>query len=892
MTLLRWLSSYWKNLFHKARLDQELDEEIRAYAEMLTEEKIERGIDPDEARRTALIEIGGIEQVKEQVRDVRSGVVMETLWRDLRYGFRMLLKRPGFTFVAVVTLALGIGANTAIFSVVNAVLLNPLPFPSPKRLVALGQTTPEGRAALSNFSFRNYADLRDQSKAFERLAAYYNSNLTLTGQGEAARLRVTVATADLFPLLGASPILGRNFLPEEDNPGGGSAGRPAILSWDCWQRYFGGDPAVVGRAVTLSGDTYTIVGVMPANFSFPVQAQPTEVWVSTARDAERTGVGAIMVSRGYRGWRVVGRLKDDATVEQAQAEADTIASNLAAQFPDANKDLGIKVMPLLESLVGNLRLTLLLLFGTVGVVLLIACVNVMNLLLARAVSRQHEINVRIALGASRWHIARQFMTESLMLALVGGALGAVLAMWGTDLIVSLSPEGITRIAETRLDGRVLAFAALVSVLTGAVCGLVPALGVSRERLAEALKEGGRSSTGGPRTSLARKLLVVAEVSLALVLLVGAGLFVRTLMRLQTVALGFDPHNVLTMIVAKSPSASGNQEQTGEFFRQLTERIKTLPGVVNASVTWQLPLSGASATTGMEIEGQPDELSSPPMGVIHTAGPDYFRTMGIPVVQGREFTERDNMNSAPVLIINETLAKRFFPGGDAIGKHIRPGFNTTDEYVSREIVGVVGDVKHQGLRGEAVPEFYFAQAQMPPPITTVVVRTAGDPRSVVGAVRQEIQSADKSAPVYNVRTAEEYLSLSVAPARFNMTLLVAFAAVALLLTAVGLYGVISFTVSQSTHEIGVRIALGAQGHDVLRLVVWQGMSLTLVGVLIGLATSLFLMRVMASLLYNISATDPLTFVGVSVLLILVALVACLVPARRAMKVDPMVALRYE
>jgi putative ABC transport system permease protein len=892
MPLLSRFSAFWRNLFRKARLEQELDEELRAYVELLAAEKIEQGMEESAARRAALLEVGGVEQVKEQVRDVRMGTAVESLWRDLRYGLRMLWKKPGFTLTAVLTLSLGIGANTAIFSVVNAVLLNPLPFPSPGRLMALGQTSPENRAALSQFSFRNFADLRDQSKAFEQLAAYYNSNLTLTGQGEAARLRVTVATASLFPMLGASPSLGRVFLPEEDNPGGGSAGRPAILSWDCWQRYFGGDPAVVGRAVTLNANTYTIVGVMPANFSFPVQAQPTEVWVSTALDAEKTGQGAIMVARGYRGWRVVGRLKDGVTVEQAQAEADVIASGLAAQFPEGNKDLGIKAVPLLESLVGNLRLTLLLLFGTVGVVLLIACVNVANLLLASTASRQHEINIRVALGASRWRIVRQLMTESLMLALAGGVLGAVLAMWGTDLIVSLSPEGITRIAETRLDARVLAFTALVSVLTGAVCGLAPALGVSRERLAEALKEGGRSSTGGLRRGHARRLLVVAEVSLALVLLVGAGLFVRTLMRLQTVALGFEPHHVLTMTVAKSPSPSGSPEQTGEFFRQLTERLKALPGVVNASVTWQFPLSGASAMSGLEIEGQHNEPGSLPMGVIHTAGPDYFRTMGIPVVQGREFTEHDDMNSAPVLIINETLAKKFFPGGAALGKHITPGFSTTGEYVPREIVGVVGDIKHQGLRGEAVPEFYFAQAQMPPPITTLVVRTAGDPRSLVGAIRNEIQSADKGAPVYSVRTAEEYLSLSVASTRFNMTLLVAFAAVALLLTAVGLYGVISFSVSQSTHEIGVRMALGAQRTDVLRMVVWQGMSLSLIGVLVGLAMSLSLTRVMASLLYGISVTDPLTYVGVSLLVTLVALVACLVPARRATKVDPMIALRYE
>ena len=878
------------NWWFRRRREEELDQELQGHFQMAVQERIDRGETREEAETAARREFGNVGLVKEATREMWGWVWLEQLLQDIKYGMRSLRRAPGFTFVAILSLALGIGANTAIFSVVNAVLLNPLPFPAPERLVALGQTIPENRSDVSNFSFRNFADLRDQNKAFEQLAVYYNNSMTLTGQGEAARLRVTVATAEFFPLLRASPMLGRVFLPGEDNPGGGSAGRPAVLSWDGWQRYFGGDPQVVGRAITLSGDTYTVVGVMPADFSFPVQAQPTEVWVSAARDAERTGQGAMMVERGYLGWRAVGRLRDAATIEQAQAEADVIASNLAAQFPDANKGLGIKVMPLLESLVGSLRLTLLLLFGTVGVVLLIACVNVANLLLARAVSRQREINVRAALGASSCRITRQFITESLMIALAGGALGALLAMWGTNLIISFSPQGIARIAEARLDARVLVFTALVSVLTGAFCGLVPALSVSRERLAEALKEGGRSSTSGLGKGRARRLLVVAEVSLALVLLVGAGLFVRTLMSLQNVALGFNPRNVLTMTVAKSPSA--NAEQSGEFFNQLIERVKALPGVVNASVTWQLPLSGASAATGLEIEGQPDEPGSVPMGVIHTAGPGYFQTMGIPVVQGREFTEHDNLTSPPVLIINETLAKKFFPAGDALGKHIRPGFSTSGEYVARKIVGVVGDVKHRGLRGAAVPEFYFAQAQMAPPITTVVVRTAGDPLALAGAVRREIQSADKNAPVYSVRTAEEYLSLSVASTRFNMTLLVAFAAVALMLTAVGLYGVISFSVSQSTHEIGVRIALGARTRDVLALVLAQGFRLVLGGIVLGVVAALPLTRLFASMLYGVTPTDVTTFVTIALLLIFVALMACYIPARRATRVDPLIALRSE
>ena len=815
---------------------------------------------------------------------------MNGIIKDLRYGVRSLLKNPGFTLVAVITLALGIGANTAIFSVVNAVLLNPLPFPSPERLVALGQTEADDRDTLSQFSFRNFADLRGQTKAFERLAVYYNNNVTLTGQGEAVRLRGTVATADLFPLLGVAPAVGRTFLPEEDNAGGGSQGYPAILSWDCWQQHFGGNAGVIGRSINLNGNAYTVVGVMPSRFLFPVQAQPTEVWISPARDAEKKGEGAIMVARGYRGWRAIGRLRDGAPLQQAQAESHMVASNLASQFPGENKDLGIKVMPLLEWLVGNLRLTLLLLFGTVGVVLLIACVNVANLLLERAVSRQREITVRLALGASRWRITRHLITESLILAFAGGALGCLLAMWGTRLIVSLSPESITRITETRLDARVLAFTTAVSVLTGVLFGLAPALAVSRSGLAEALKAGGRSGSSGPLSGRARNLLVVVEVSLALVLLVGAGLLVRTLVRLQNVALGFDPRNVLTMNVAKSPT--GSPEETGQFFRQLTERVRALPGVVNASVTWQLPLSGASAITGLEIEGQPNEPGNNQMGVIHSAGPGYFRTMGIPLVAGRDFTEHDDLKSAPVIIVNEALAKKFFPNGDAIGKHITPSFSSTGGPNTREIVGIVGDVKHQGLRSNPVPEFYFAQAQMPVTSITLVVRTSGDPHTLVTAVRKEVQALDANAPVYGVLTVEEYMSRSVSSTRFNMTLLAAFAAVALVMTAVGLYGVISFSVSQSTREIGIRLALGAQSQDVLRMIMGQGMILTLAGVLVGLAAAYGLTRVMTGLLFGVMATDTATFAGVPILLTTVAALACYIPARRATKVDPLVALRYE
>ena len=499
---------------------------------------------------------------------------LEGLWRDVLYGARMLWQKRSYSAIGVLTLALGIGANTAIFSVVNTVLLKPLPFDAPDRIIALGQQTTQNRAALTQFSFRNFDDLRQQSRSFDRLAAYYNLNLTLTGDREAQLLRGTVATADLFPLLGVSPILGRTFLPEEDAAGGGPGGRPAILSWQTWQEHFGGDAGVIGRAVELNNSRFTIVGVMPAGFRFPIQPQPTEVWISTALDNERPkGPGAIMLARGYRGWRAIGRLKPGVTVEQAQSEAGVIAAGLAAQFPEENKDMGIGVRPLHESIVGNLRPTLLLLLGAVAFVLLIACVNVANLLLERAISRQREIKVRLALGASGARIIRQLLTESVLLAGLGGIAGMMLAYWGTDLIVALSPESLARVAETELDVRVLGFTALISVATGIIFGLAPALLIANTNLAESLKEGRRGATASVQTNRTRSLLVVAEVALALVLLIGAGLLINSFVRLQQVAPGFDPSQTLAFNVAPSASRTSTPQQIGEFYRELIAQLK-------------------------------------------------------------------------------------------------------------------------------------------------------------------------------------------------------------------------------------------------------------------------------------------------------------------------------
>ena len=822
---------------------------------------------------------------------------LEILWQDVRYGARMLWKKPAYSAIAVLTLALGIGANTAIFSVVNAVLLEPLPFVDADRLMALGQQNSQNRTALSQFSFRNFADVRDRNQSFERLAAYYNSNLTLTGEREAQLLRGTVVTADLFPLLGVSPALGRTFLPEEDAAGGGSGGRPAILSWEVWQDQFGGDAAVVGRAVDLNNARFTIVGVMPAGFRFPIQPQPTQVWITTARDNERPkGVGSIMVARGYRGWRAIGRLKPGVTFDQAQSESGAIAASLAAQFPDDNKDMGIGVRPLLESVVGNLRLTLLLLLGAVAFVLLIACVNVANLLLERAISRQREIRMRLALGASGSRIVRQLLTESVLLAGLGGAAGTMLAFWGTRLIVALSPEALARVAESEVDGRVLAFTALVSLATGVAFGLAPALLIRKTNLAESLKEGRRGATDSARTNRTRSLLVITEVALALVLLVGAGLLINSFVRLQQVAPGFDPRQVLAFNVAPSGDRTSTPQQIVDFYQELTGRLKGLPGVVNASVVFQLPLGGAAASTGVAIDGRPVDPADRPSAVIHMVGPDYFRTMGIPVVRGRDFAERDTLDSAPVLIVNEALARQYFPNEDPIGKRLAPGFSTVqireDDSGMRAVVGVVADVKHQNLQGPPQPEIYFAQSQMPMSAMTVVVRAAGDLRALQGALRGVVQSLDRNAPVYGVRTVEEILGRSVATPRFNTLLLGLFAAVALILTTVGLYGVISCSVAENTQQIGIRLALGAQRSDVLRLIVRQGVVLTIAGVAIGLGAAYGLTRLMSSLLFQVGSTDPLTFAGVAALLIGVACIACYLPARRAMNVDPMVALRHD
>lgn len=808
---------------------------------------------------------------------------METLIQDLRYGVRMLLKQPGFTVIAVIALALGIGANTAIFSVVNAVLLKPLPFADADRLVIVYESNLQRGSTRSSASYPNFADWREQNHVFERMSSYHTSDFVLTGEGEPARIQGATVNADLFPLLGVAPILGRSFLPEEDKPG--DTGRVVMLSHRLWQTRFNADPNVVDRSVVLGGKHYTVVGVMPEGFQFPIGSDPVDLWSTVSVDS------GMFEQRGAHYMRVIARLKPEVTLAEAKAEMDGIAANLERQYPDENTRRGITLVPALESMVGDVRPALLILLGAVGCVLLIGCANVANLLLARATTRHKEMAIRSALGASRGRVVRQLLTESVLLSMAGGALGLLVAMWGTDVLVSLSRDDLPRAAQIGLDGRVLGFTFLVSIITGVVFGLVPAIHSSRTDLNESLKEGGRGSTEGARRNRLRAVLVVSEVAIAIVLLAGAGLLIQSLRRLQQVNPGFNPHNVLTFSLGL-PEVKYKPDQQVEFYRQLMTRINSLPGVRSASAVMPLPLGGDRMRVTFETEGRPIAKGELPATEIRTIGLDYFKTVGIPVTAGRDFTERDDKKAPAVLIVNEAFAKQFFPGEDPIGKNIKPGITADDNAPPmREIVGVVGNVKHMSLSAEVDPEAYEPHAQLTFDMA-VVVKTDADPHSIAGAVQGELRAMDKDLPAYNFRTLDEYLSASVAQPRFNTLLLALFAGMALLLTAVGLYGVMSYSVNQRTHEIGIRMALGADRGDVLKLVVGQGMTLTAIGVVVGLVGAFFLTQLLQSLLFGVSATDPMTFAAIAVLLAGVAMAACFVPARRATKVDPMVALRYE
>jgi putative ABC transport system permease protein len=813
---------------------------------------------------------------------------MEKLLQDIRYGFRMMLKSPSFSIIATIALALGIGANTAIFSVVNAVLLRPLPFPESERLMNIWETNSQRGLERGSASYPNAADWREQSKSFEHVSTYRDTDFVLTGRGEPIRLQGAVTNANIFSLLRVTPELGRGFLPHEDNPN--EAGRVVLISRAIFENRFNSDPGILNQSITLDGNDYTVIGVMPRAFQFPIQNETTDVWTTIALDS--TGSEPATQQRGAHFLQVIGRLKSGTTQEQAQSELNAIAGRLEQQYPDTNLRRGIKVEPTLEALVGDIRPALLVLLGAVACVLLIACANVANLLLARAMGRHKEMAIRSALGASRVRVVRQLLTESLMLSLAGGAVGLLLAVWWADVMVALGKEDIPRAMHVSLDWRVLGFTLGVSVLTGVVFGLVPALHSSKERLVESLKEG-RGSGEKARRNRIRGLLVVSELAIAVVLLVGAGLLIQSLWRLRQVNPGFNSHNVLTFTVAL-PDVKYKTERQAEFFRDLASRIQSMPGVTAASTVVPLPLSGNRYSISFETEGRPIAKGELPSADFFTIGLNYFKAMGIPLKKGRDFKDLDQHKSQQVIIVNESFAKRFFPGEDPIGKRIHPGISSFDGEDSqmREIVGVVGDVRNRNLRTEARPGFYVPITQTPFSQMTVLVKTTTDPRELIRPIANDIARVDGDLPMFSVKTLEEYLATSVSASRFNSTLLGIFAAVALVLTVVGLYGVMSYSVAQRTNEIGIRMALGAQTEDVLKLIVGQGFKLVLVGLALGLIGAFAATRLLASLLFGVSTKDPFTFIAVAAALSFVALLACYLPARRAAKVDPLEALRYE
>jgi putative ABC transport system permease protein len=804
---------------------------------------------------------------------------MESLIKDLRSAARMMVKQPLFTAVAVVALALGIGANTAIFTVVNAVLLRPLPYDDPDHLVWLWDTQPQ--LATAPASLPDFIDWKDQNQSFEYLAAFQSGNM-FTDEGNGAQdTRVGLVTPDLFSLFRVKPLLGRTFTEEETQPG---RFRVAVLSQSMWQRRFGSDPNVLGQSLDLSGAAYTIIGVIPAGFGFPNEAQ---LWRPLPIDPMR-------LDRGPHYLRVIGRLKPGVTLAESQAEMSAIGARLSEQYPEKIARHGIKLQLLSDVVVGDVRPALFVILGAVGFVLLIACANVANLLLARAGSRQREMAIRTALGAGRSRIIRQLLTESVSLAAAGGAAGLLVAVWGVDSLVSLAPDALPRIHEIGIDARVAAFTMLVSLLTGVVFGLAPALQLSKPDLSDGLKESGRTTAGVQRNRL-RSALIVSEIALSLVLLVGAGLMIKSFAKLNSVNPGFNPDKLLTMGVTLLRNKYPEDSNVAAFYSQLLERVATAPGVKSAGAISELPLSGSNTSDYFTIEGRPAvPKEEQPLTECRTVTPHYFESMEIPLLAGRDFADTDTKETPNVVVINQAFARRHFTAEDPIGHRIKLQGQFRDPPL---IVGVVGNVHDFGLDEEPTPEAYFAYQQNPLNETyyrsmTIVARTKTEPTALAGSLRAELLSLDKTLPVQALKPMTGYLRDSLSRRRFNMILLSVFAAVALLLAAVGIYGVISYAVAQRTHEIGIRVAIGAKAQDILRLVLGQAMLLTLLGVAVGVAAALALTRLMESLLFGVSATDTATFAVISVILTGVALGACCVPARRAMKVDPMVALRYE
>jgi putative ABC transport system permease protein len=805
---------------------------------------------------------------------------MDHLKQDLHYAVRGLFKAPAFTLVAIVTLALGIGANSAIFSVVNGVLLKPLPYPEPARLVGVYHTTDGQRAVMSG---PNFTDIANRATTLENAAAISTGRMILTGEGEPTRLQIAEVSASLFSVLRVRPELGRPFNAGENTPGRTGV---VILSHALWQERFGRDARVIGKRITLDGEPKEVIGVMPAGFSYPANRQ---AWLPIEYDGN-----FVTKQRGAWYLDVVARLKANVTPQQSAAEVETLGRQLAREYPDANAEIGMTTYPLLEAMVGDVRRAVLVLLGAVGFVLLIACANVANLLLARAAARETEMAVRTALGANRSRLVQQLLTESALLSLVGAGFGLLLAVWGVDLLTKLKPAGIPRLDNVRIDGMVVLFTIAIAIVTGILFGLAPAFSATRG-ISNALKEGGRGAAGARARNRVRGMLVVVELALAVMLLAGAGLLLRSFMKLQTVDPGFKVDPALTFDLTLPDARYKEDERRLAFFDQLLPRLRALPGVQAASSVLGLPLSGLDLIISFEIKGRPPvPPAQQPAMQVRVATPDYFGTIGIPLRRGRFFTDDDTAGSPRVVLITESAARQFFPKEEPIGKTITLGWRRGPgtARAGGEVVGIVGDVKDAGLNEPNPPQIYLPYRQWPVGSMTVVLKTSVPPASLADAVRSEVYAVDSSLPVSNVNTLDAILAKSISQQRFYMLLLSIFAAVALALAAVGIFGVLSYAVSQRTREIGIRMALGAQGSTVIRLVVRQALLLVGSGVAAGLAFGLLLSQTMTKMLFAIAPTDPATYVTVSAVLAVVALLASYVPARRATRVDPIVALRSE
>ena len=874
--------------------EAEIVEELAQHLDDVYERSLKAGLTEVEAKQAALTELADSDLMQKEMRRSqkpakeppvagggRTNLLADFL-HDLSYAIRLQRKNPGFTIVAVIALALGIGANTAIFSVVNTVLLQPLPYKDPERLVMVWEEATKAGYPQDTPTAANYVDWRDQNQSFEGMAAIDETSFNLTGSGDPERLEGRRVSTSLFPLLGVEPQLGRVFTAAEDQPG---SERVVLLSYALWQRTFGGDTGIVGKTLTLNGAGYTVVGVMPARFQFPTRDD--EAWVPIAMTRDEA------TNRGRHYLQVVAKLKPGVTLPQAQADMSTIATRLQKQYPQTNTDLGAVITPLHEHLVGDIKPALLILLGAVGLVLLIACANVANLLLARAAVRQKEIAVRVALGARQQRLVRQFLTESVALSILGGVVGLVIAYAGLVVLKSFIPENVSQAAQISIDYKVLGFTLLVSVVTGLIFGLAPALQAVRFNQIETLKEGGRDAATGGSGKRLRGLLVMAEVATSLVLLIGAGLLINSFLRLRKVDPGFKTDNLLTMKIVLPDAKYEETAQRAAFYTELIQRLQSIAGVKSAAVTTNLPLYLQGNSISINIEGRPEPPpGQEPIIVTRVISPSYFDTMSIPLLKGRQLTDQDTNKSPDVVVISETMAHRYWPGEEAVGKRIAVGtVRSPEDWI--QVIGVVKDVRQFELNADPKPQMYLTYRQHGFfDARDLVVKTDVDPSSMAGTVRKAVWEIDKDQPVSNIRTMEDILADSIARQRFSMLLLAIFASVALVLAAVGIYGVMSYSVAQRTHEIGIRMALGAQTGAVLKLAVGYGLKLVVAGIAIGLIAAFALTRVMATLLFGVTATDPTTFTLISLLLVAVAAIASYIPARRATRVNPIIALRYE